>query len=104
MKRSGLVKSATLTRITTGSRSTQTGGTAPTATTYRVRGWVTTTRKTAIGGTLVEAGDRVVAILGASVTVTPAVNDKLTIKDVQQNVVGVDFDPAEAIYIVLTRG
>lgn len=108
MRASGLVKSATLIKVTPGVRSVGNliNGTNPTTVSYAASGWVTTTNKKKIGGTLVEETDRVVALLGSSIASAqiPTTNDRLTIDGKTQNVVGVDRDPGKAIYVCLCRG
>lgn len=100
-------KPAVLIKVTAGTRTagSPAGGTNPTEASYAARGWVTTTRKEKIGGTLVEQNDRVVALLGATIASAqvPTTKDKLTILSKTQRIVGVDVDLANAVYVCLCR-
>lgn len=106
LKQAGMYKPATLVKSTAGTRSpgSLAAGTNPTAASYSCEGFVTTTSKLKIGGTLVEASDRVIVLLGDSLSVVPATRDRITIESMTQNIVGVDRDAASATYTCLCRG
>ncbi len=107
LKGAGMYKPATLHKVTPGTRTpgAQTAGTNPTETTQACEGFVTSTKKDKIGGTLVEKNDRIVVLFGDSLgTVTPTTRDKVTIENVKQSIVGVDRDAAGATYTLLCRG
>lgn len=105
LKQAGMYKSATLIKSTAGSRTVgaETSGTNPTTTSYACEGFVTT-KLTKVAGTLVEQSDRVVVLLGDSLSVTPATRDRITIESKTQNIVAIDRDPASATYVCLCRG
>ncbi|RPH64982.1 MAG: hypothetical protein EHM89_00135 [Acidobacteria bacterium] len=102
----GMTKAATLIRVTPGTRTVgqPSAGTNPTTTSVTCQGLVKSTTKEKIGGTLVEKTDRVVMLFGSSLgDVAPATKDRITIEGLTQNVVGVDRDPAGAVFECLCR-
>lgn len=107
LKSAGMYKPATLVKVTAGSRTVgnPAAGTNPTESSVTCEGFVTTTRKQFIGGTLVESGDRVVVLFGDSLgSVIPTTRDRLTIESVTQQIVGTERDAASATYTCLCRG
>lgn len=98
------VESATLTRLTPGTRTpgSLASGTNPTTTSYACKGFVSNERHDKIGDTLVESTDRVVCIVGDSLSVTPSANDRVAIDSKTQPVV--DFEGTPALWTLLLRG
>ncbi|HSN29508.1 MAG TPA: hypothetical protein VLT45_24640 [Kofleriaceae bacterium] len=106
LEASGAVKPATLVRLTPGTRTpgALSAGTNPTSTSYPCRGFATRTTRTTINGTLVEASDRVIALLAASLQgQVPRDGDQVTIESVTTRIVAVERDPFAAVYTCLTR-
>ena len=103
-----LVNEGKLTRVTQTTRKAgeSTKGRRPADQVFPCSGFFDTTEKSQIGGTLVEKGDRVALILGASLPagVTPKSNDEVEFEGERGKVVSVDRDPASATYECLVRG
>lgn len=99
----GATESATLVRSTASARTpgSLVDGANPTTTSYACKGFVSNEKHTQVGDTLVEATDRVVQILGASLAVTPKKGDRVTIDGKTQPVV--DFDGNPALWTLLCR-
>jgi hypothetical protein len=101
-------KPATLVKVTSGARTpgALSGGTNPTSASYGCRAFASTTKREKINGTLVEEGDRIVAVLAATIASgqVPTTKDKLTFGGTTRPIVSVENDPFEAIYLCLTRG
>lgn len=104
-KRAKMLTSASLLKAASTMRipGQASGGTNPTETTYACKGFVSTKRKTKIGGTLVEQTDRVVCLMGATLTVEPAARDRVTIGGLTTRVIDVEVDAAGAVWTLLTR-
>jgi hypothetical protein len=95
----GATEAATATARTPGSVA---DGTNPTSASYSCKAFVSTERHDAIGDTLVETTDRVVCILGQTLSVTPRKGDRLTIDSVTQRIES--FEGTPALWLVLLRG
>lgn len=110
LKQPGIVEStaATLIKVTPGTRTVgnPAGGTNPTTTSYAAKGFVSSKLTRRVGGTLVEANDRVVVLFGASIASgqVPTTKDKITIEGKTQAIIDLDRDPASATYTCLCRG
>lgn len=107
LKPAGLTKPATLHVTSPGTRAigSLTSGTSPTYTAQPARGLVTQWRRERLGATLVQASDRVILLLGATLAgIEPKVGDAVTIEGVTTRVLDVDRDPAGATFTMLTRG
>lgn len=108
-----IVKDATLTKSTPGTRApdAQSAGTNPTTTTHACRAFVDTFDSTQIDGTLIKTEDRIVSIFASTIVggVTPVPGDKITIEGDTYRIVGgavgtqegrgVGRDPASFLYI-----
>ena len=107
LKAAGMTKPATLIKVTAGTRTPGaiSAGTNPTETSFKCRGLVQRATLSKIGGTLVEKGDRVIVLLGATIAgkQVPTSKDKITIEGVTSRIIAVDRDPASAAYTCLTR-
>lgn len=95
-----------LTKSVKGTRTvgSLTAGTQPTSTTYTGRGFIDDYTDKQITGTTIVTGDRKVSILGASISVIPAANDRVTIEGLTYNIIKVKRDPAAAVYECQVRG
>lgn len=104
----GASKPATLIKITYQGRdpANLAAGRRPVETPYKAQGLVPRTTYTAVAGTLVQQGDRIVLLLGATIAggQVPKKNDKITIEGVTSRIESVDRDAASAAYVCLTRG
>ena len=67
---------------------------------YSCKGFVEEDAKRFIDLGLITDGDRVVTILQGSLSVTPALGDKVTARSVESMVKSVGQDPAQAIWIL----
>lgn len=107
MKQAKMTMAATLTKVTTGTRTpgSVTAGTNPTEASFSALGFLPNVRKSKIGETLVEQGDRIVALFGKSIAggQVPDTEDKVTIDGVTTRVVDAEVDAAKAVYTLLTR-
>ncbi len=105
LKAAKLTKPATLIKVTAGTRTDSSAGTKPTEASFAALGFVDSTSRVQVGGTLVETNDRVVALIGASIagSQVPTTKDKVTIEGSTVRIVGVERDPAAAMYTLLTR-
>lgn len=94
LPKAGATEAATLHRITPGTRTAGSliDGTNPTETDVTCKGFVSTTKRDRIGGTLVESGDRVVVLIGLSVE--PRVKDAITIDSTRQRIVSIEGNAA----------
>lgn len=103
---SGLLD-ATLTKVTPGTRTggSLTGGTNPTTTTHAAKGFIDDYQDTQIDGTIIQDGDRMVVLLGASIadSAIPTPGDRVTIEGSEFNIVRVKRDPAAATYTCQVR-
>ena len=97
-----IVYSATLTKVTPGTRTSGslTSGTNPTTTAYTCKGYISTFNDTQFPNTLVQNGDRAVVLLAESLTVVPTPGDKVTIQSNTYTIreKGVERDPSTSIY------
>lgn len=107
LKRAGLLKAATLTVVTPGTRQpgAVSAGTNPTRLDYSARGLVIKWTKKRLNETDVQANDRVVKLLGALIASgkVPKVNDEITIDGVTSRIVDIDREGDGAAYNCLTR-
>lgn len=97
----GLFIDATLTRDTASTNSPDVDRfdpPAPTSTNYACKAIVETYREQFRLDGLVQANDRRVLILANSLSVTPTVNDRVTIRGIVFTVIAVETDPALAVY------
>lgn len=102
----GMTKPATLTVYIAGTRTAGAlaGGTNPTSTTVACRGAVRDWRRKMLGATVVQATDRVVSLVGASLGSTaPKVGDQITIEGRTGRIVDVTRGAAAALYLCLVR-
>lgn len=101
-------KPATLIKVTDGTRdpANLSAGTQPTSVSYGCRAFASRTTREKIAGTLVEQGDRLVAVLAATIASgqVPTTKDRLTFGGTTRSIVSVENDPFEAVYLCLTRG
>lgn len=93
-----LVFPVTLKKITTSTRGDLTGGVNSRETKYSCRGWIDSYRDSRIDGTIIQVGDRLASILGATLSVEPEPNDVVHIEDRDWRIVSVSRDPAGAVY------
>lgn len=100
----------TLVRVSEGARNADpTQGLALTETSYTGRGFIEAWSVRQIGldngtGALIRVGDMKITLLGASLSVAPAVGDKVTIEGVTYRIeMIVSRDPAAATYVVNGR-
>lgn len=105
LKSAGMTKPATLIKKTPGTRTAGqvSGGTNPTSTNYTCRGLVITWKRVMLNATQVQASDRVVMLLGATLSVVPAIGDLVTCEGVTSRIVDIERDAASATYNLLTR-
>lgn len=107
LKAAKMTKPATLIKVVEGTRNpvAVSAGRNPTEVSYSARGLVATTKLTRVGATLIETGDRLVLLLGATIKggAVPAVTDKITIEGITTRIIDIDRDPASAAYLCLTR-
>jgi hypothetical protein len=83
-----------------------TAGTTPIYNNYSARGFIEDYKDYQVNGTTVRTGDRMVSILGASISGSkiPEADDKVTIEGDTYNIVRVMRDPAGAMYSCQARG
>ena len=91
LPKAGATEAATLHRVTPGTRTAGSliDGTNATESDTACKGFVSTTKRDRIGGTLVESGDRVVVLIGLG-TVEPRVKDGITINSTRQRIVSIE--------------
>ncbi len=98
---------ATLTSVTPGTRTggSLTAGTNPTTTTHTAKGFLEDYKDFQIDGTIVQRGDRICVLLGASINpaVVPTAGDRVNIESEDFNIVNVGRDPAAATYTMQVR-
>ena len=108
IQKAGGVLDATLIKVTPGKRSASdpTGGVKPTNQPRRAKGFIADYNKRQIDGTIVQSGDRMVILLGASIqgNAIPEPADRIEIEDASYQVVRVKRDPAAATYTCQVRG
>lgn len=107
MKQAKMTMTATLIKVTAGTRTpgAVTAGTNATEASFAAQGFLPNVRKSKIGDTLVEQGDRIVALFGKSIASgqVPDTDDKVTIDSVTTRVIDMEVDAAKAVYTLLTR-
>ena len=106
LKKAGMTLPATLTVVTVGTRTpgAVSGGANSTTTDVTCRGLVRTWKRTFLGATVVQVGDRVVMLFGSTLgSSVPKVGDRITIESVTGRVIDIERDPASAVYACLTR-
>jgi hypothetical protein len=104
----GGVLDAELIKVVAGSRTAGnlTGGTNPSERPLRCKGFYDDAQLSRLPETLVQKGDRVAAILGASVPgrVEPEPGDKVTLEDETTTIQRIiERDPASALYLCQVR-
>lgn len=101
------VNSATLTKVTVGTRTSGslTAGTNPTTTDHACKGFLDQLRRKHIENTLVEDSDQLINLIGDSISGgrVPTPGDRITIRGTVYNVIVVDVDPADALYECVCR-
>lgn len=102
----GSLLPATLHSITAGTRTpgNLSGGTNPTEVPHSCRGMIDSQSRESINGTLVQAGNIVILLLGDSIdggNTPPAVTDAVTIEGTRYNILAIDRDPDAATYTLL---
>jgi hypothetical protein len=100
------VLDATLVKLTPGTRTAGqlSGGTNPTSTSYACKGFIDSQNRKDIAGTLVEAGDVIIVLLGDTISsgaVAPDQSDKITIESATHVIKAIDRDPDAATYTCL---
>jgi len=106
LKKAKLLKPAILIKVAPGVRGvTISAGTNATETPYSAKGFVADYTAFQVDGTLILAGDRKVALVGALIASkqVPAPNDKVTIEGATYRIIRVTRDPAAAIYACQAR-
>lgn len=106
LKGAKLDKAATLIVVTSGTRmpGAIASGTNPTTSSVTCRGLVVQWKRALLNATTVQVGDRVVMLLGATLSGSvPKVGDKITIEGSTTRVIDIERDPASATYSCLTR-
>ena len=95
LPKAGATEAATLHRVTAGTRTAGSliDGTNPTETALACKGFVSTTKRERIGGTLVESGDRIVVLIGLG-DIEPRVKDAITIDSTRQRIVSIEGNAA----------
>ena len=98
---------ATLTVVTPGTRTSGglTSGTQPTTVDHTARGFLDDYEDRHIDGTVIQRGDRICVLLGASISggAIPSAGDRVTIESETFNIVNVKRDPAAASYTMQVR-
>ena len=95
LPKAGATESATLHRVTAGTRTAGSliDGTHPTESDLPCKDFVSTTKRERIGGTLVGTGDRIVVLIGLG-TVEPRAKDAITIDSTRQRIVSIEGNAA----------
>jgi hypothetical protein len=93
----------TLTRTTAGSGGDPWNPPTGTTTTYQCSGFTDSYRDAERVGTLIEATDRKVIVIGATLLTTPEVSDTVNIQGEPLNVMSVLTDPARALWELQCR-
>ena len=96
--------SVILHKITPGTRTGNlTGGTNPTTADKTCKGFIDVQRRDKIGGTLVEAGNVIIILIGDSIQdgAVPTVSDEVTVEGKRYDILNLDRDPAAATYTLL---
>lgn len=89
----------TVIKRTSSTRAGLTGGVNTREEKYSGRGFIDDYRDSRIDGTIIKVGDRMVTIMGASISVVPEPDDQITIEGRTWTIVGpVRRDPAGATY------
>lgn len=102
----GGVDDITLRKVTAGTRTpgNLTGGTNPTYIDYEGKGFQYSTADGRVSASLVEAGDKIVVLLGHTFDAKPEVSDEVVVDGVSLTIRAVDQDPASATYTVAADG
>lgn len=105
VKAAGLTLPATLVKVTPGTRTPGNigGGRNPTTTSYSCDGLVADYSAIDLANTLIQASDRKIVLFGASLSVVPAIDDKVTIDGNTYRVIAVTRDPLKVIYTLQAR-
>ena len=95
----------TLTKVVESSRDLEdlTAGPINVETAYNFQGIIEDYDDKYISSTLVQAGDRKVLIIAASITTAPEIGDKITMDGIEYDVADVKTDPAKATYTCQVR-
>ena len=104
---SGKVLKGTLNKLTKGTRTTGelTAGPSQSFTSSTFNGFFEDATTRTFRGTAIEAGDRIVAIFGDSLSAVPAVGDTIELENETFQVVGqISRDPDAALYFFKVRG
>ena len=103
----GQVLTATLTKVVAGTRTSGSlsAGTQPVETPYAAQGFIDSKNRKDIGGTLVEAGNVIVVLIGNSIASSqvPELGDKVTIESNAYWIKALDRDPDAAAYTLLCK-
>lgn len=104
-KRAGLTLPATLIKVAPGTPTPGNliGGTNPVETSCGCDGYVAGYNAFELVNTLIQANDRKIVLFGASLTVVPATDDKVTIDGNTYRVIAVNRDPVKATYTLQAR-
>jgi hypothetical protein len=98
---------ATLIKVTPGTRTPGniSGGTNPTTASYAARGFVADYTAFELANTLIQASDRKISLLGATIAsgAIPAADDMVTIDGATYRIMRVKRDPAAAVYELQAR-
>ncbi len=97
---------AVLIHFTPGTRTGNlTGGTEPTSTDHTCKGFIDEQDRESVKGTLVEAGDVLIILIGDSISPAqvPADEDQITIESATYRIKSIDRDPAAATYTCLCK-
>jgi len=101
------VNACTLIKVSAGTRTTGslTAGTNPTTTSHSARGFIDVLSRDRIDGTLVQDGDQMINLVGDSIadSKTPVPGDRITIRGATYNIIKVEVDPADALYMCTCR-
>lgn len=96
------VNDASLIKVATGTRTpgNLTGGTNPVSTPYACKGFIDTLNRNRLDATLVDDADSLVQLVGDSIASAqvPRQGDRITILGTTYNILGVEVDPAQALY------
>lgn len=107
LKAAKMTMAVTLLKSAAGTRTpgALAGGTNPTTVGYPAKAIRPTRTAQKIGGTLVEEGDRITRIVGASLPsgIYPTTADRVTLDGETLRIVGVETDSARAMYTLLAR-
>lgn len=105
VKKAGLALPATLIKVTQGTPTPGNliGGTNPTETSYTCDGLIEAYTALELTNTLIQANDRKIVLFGASLFVTPATDDKVTIDGNTYRIIAVARDTLKAMWTLQAR-